>query len=201
MTRVTNFGLKRTYLEAGFSNDETPSKETALVEQSPTDPGPTISSEAAPPKKKRKRTPKSKRDGNLTKNDAESKGEAGKNGSEDVTVKSVPATGKSAKKNKKNKERLKKFPILKQDVESELAKNSWRRRVLLAERKAMQQRIVLLLRNPQKTMMGKRSQQMWLEFATDVGRRDTLFHDVKNLQIQQIPIPMLLVLSVKGKGI
>lgn len=63
---------------------------------------------------------------------------------------------------------------------------------------------------------------MWLEFATgeilislnfhiakkkktksniDAGQRDTLFRGVKNLQIQQIPIPMLLVLSVKGKGI
>ena len=110
MTRATDFGIKRTYLEAGFSkNDETPSKETALVEQSSTDP--TASSEAAPPKKKRKRTPKSKRDGNLTKNDAESKGEAVKNGSEGVTVESgttsVPASGKSAKKNKRNKERRK----------------------------------------------------------------------------------------------
>ena len=107
MTRVTNFGLKRTYLEAGFSNDETPSKETTVVQQSPT--GPTVPTEVAPPKKKRKRTPKSKRDGNLTKNDAESKGEAGKN-TEDVTVESgttVPATGKSAKKNKRNKERRK----------------------------------------------------------------------------------------------
>ena len=108
MTRVTDFGLKRTYLEAGFSNDETPSKKTALVDQSSTNP--TASTEVAPPKKKRKRTPKSKRDGNLTKNDAESKGEAGKNGSEDVTVKSdttAPTTGKSAKKNKRNKERRK----------------------------------------------------------------------------------------------
>ena len=109
MTRATDFGIKRTYLEAGFSNDETPSKETALVEKSLTDP--TASSEAAPPKKKRKRTPKSKRDGNLTKNDAESKGEAVKNDSEGATVESgttsVPASGKSAKKNKRNKERRK----------------------------------------------------------------------------------------------
>ena len=113
MTRVTNFGLKRTYLEAGFSNDETPSKEALIVpegEESSTgihDPKP--SSEAAPPKKKRKRTPKSKRDGNLTKNAAESKGEEGKKGDTgDVTVESgttVPATGKSAKRNKRNKER------------------------------------------------------------------------------------------------
>lgn len=109
MTRVTNFGLKRTYLEAGFSNDETPSKEADLIvpggEQSSTDPTP-----AAPPKKKRKRTPKSKRDGNLTKNAAEGKGEAGKNDTENVTVEigaTVPATGKSAKKNKRNKERRK----------------------------------------------------------------------------------------------
>jgi zinc finger CCHC domain-containing protein 9 len=113
MTRVTNFGLKRTYLEAGFSNDETPSKETALTVPSTGIHDPSASSEVAPPKKKRKRTPKSKRDGNLTKNAAESKGEAGKklNGdTEEVKVESgttVPTTGKSAKKNKKNKERRK----------------------------------------------------------------------------------------------
>jgi zinc finger CCHC domain-containing protein 9 len=115
MTRVTSFGLKRTYLEAGFSNDETPSKETALIvpggEQTSTGiHDPTASSEAAPPKKKRKRTPKSKRDGNLTKNAAESKGEAGKDLKGDVKVESVttvPATGKSAKRNKRNKERRK----------------------------------------------------------------------------------------------
>ena len=35
----------------------------------------------------------------------------------------------------------------------------------------------------------------------DVGQRDTLFRAVRSLQIQRIPIPMLLVLSVKGKGI
>ena len=116
MTRVTNFGLKRTYLEAGFSNDQTPSKETVSIvpeggQSSTGNHDPTTSSEAAPPKKKRKRTPKSKRDGNLAKNAAESKGEIGKNvkgDTEDVTAESgttAPATGKSAKKNKKNKER------------------------------------------------------------------------------------------------
>jgi hypothetical protein len=40
-----------------------------------------------------------------------------------------------------------------------------------------------------------------LKSIIDVDQRDTLFRDVKSLQIQQIPIPMLLVLSVKGKGI
>ena len=39
------------------------------------------------------------------------------------------------------------------------------------------------------------------ESNIDVDRRDTLFRAVKNLQIQQIPIPTLLVLSVKGKDI
>ena len=113
MTRVTNFGIKRTYLEAGFSNDETPSKETALTVSSAGIPDPSSSSEAPPPKKKRKRTPKSKRDGNLLKNTAESKGEVGEKineGTEDVKVESgttVPTTGKSAKKNKRNKERRK----------------------------------------------------------------------------------------------
>jgi hypothetical protein len=40
-----------------------------------------------------------------------------------------------------------------------------------------------------------------LKSNIDVGQRNTPFRAVKNLQIQQIPIPMLLVLSVKGKGI
>ena len=116
MTRVTNFGIKRTYLEAGFSNDQAPSNETALIvpggEKSST--GKHDPSEAAPPRKKRKRTPKSKRDGNLTKNAAESKGDEGKNvkgDTDDATTvengTTVPATqaGKSAKRNKRNKER------------------------------------------------------------------------------------------------
>ena len=119
MTRVTNFGIKRTYLEAGFSNDETPSTNTDLVDK-PLNGihDPSASSEVSPPKKKRKRTPKSKRDGNLTK---KPEGEAEKNGSDDVTVKSsdttVPATGKSAKKKRKpakikrNKERSKSLLI------------------------------------------------------------------------------------------
>ena len=116
MTRVTNFGIKRTYLEAGFSNDETPSTETVDKPSNGIN-DPSASSEVSPPKKKRKRTPKSKRDGNLTK---EPEGEAEKNGSDDVTVKSsdttVPATGKSAKKRKpakikRNKERSKSLLI------------------------------------------------------------------------------------------
>ena len=115
MTRVTNFGLKRTYLEAGFSNDE--SKETALVtggEPSPSkihDPS-NPSSEAPPPKKKRKRTPKSKRDGNLAKVSVEAKDETRENesqkGDAEASVKSgttAPATGKSAKRKKKNREK------------------------------------------------------------------------------------------------
>ena len=53
MMRVTNFGLKRTYLEAGFSNDDPPSKETALVpgggERSPAEiRNPTATSSEAP---------------------------------------------------------------------------------------------------------------------------------------------------------
>ncbi|PPR04375.1 hypothetical protein CVT26_004213 [Gymnopilus dilepis] len=74
MTRVTNFGRKRTYLQAGFSHDNDPvttqpeaSTSTATVQSNTTD---AVTDQAvdndtpAPPaKKKRKRTPKSKRDG------------------------------------------------------------------------------------------------------------------------------------------
>jgi zinc finger CCHC domain-containing protein 9 len=112
MTRVTNFGIKRTHLEAGFSNNETPSKETAIGGRSSVGINdPTASSEAPPPKKKRKRTPKSKRDGNLAKYAAEKKDETRENDSlkEDDSAENgatAPATtGKSAKRNKRNKER------------------------------------------------------------------------------------------------
>ena len=126
MTRVTNFGIKRTHLEAGFSNDDTPSKEIAIEGQSSVGiHDPTVSSEAPPPKKKRKRTPKSKRDGNLAKNATEKRDETRENDSlkghtEDDPVEngaSPPATGKSAKRNKRNKERRNKgklFPEIPQ---------------------------------------------------------------------------------------
>ncbi|KAJ7449874.1 hypothetical protein FB451DRAFT_741840 [Mycena latifolia] len=60
MTRVTNFGIKRTYVQAGFSEaDAAPVEEPIAAE--PTEPAP-------PPKKKRKRTKMSQRDGNKAKN-------------------------------------------------------------------------------------------------------------------------------------
>lgn len=77
MTRVTNFGRKRTYVQAGFANEddaiaaEQPQASTSTANlASNTDKSDTVTEEAvnidtpAPPaKKKRKRTPKSKRDG------------------------------------------------------------------------------------------------------------------------------------------
>ncbi|KAJ7097866.1 hypothetical protein B0H15DRAFT_937262 [Mycena belliarum] len=60
MTRVTNFGIKRTYVQAGFSEavKEVVAEPVAMV---PSEPAP-------PPKKKRKRTKMSQRDGNKAKN-------------------------------------------------------------------------------------------------------------------------------------
>ncbi|KAJ7709840.1 hypothetical protein B0H17DRAFT_1155692 [Mycena rosella] len=62
MTRVTNFGIKRTYVQAGFSD----AAAAAAVEQPVTAVVP--DAEAPPPKKKRKRTKMSQRDGNKAKN-------------------------------------------------------------------------------------------------------------------------------------
>ena len=75
MTRATNFGRKRTYVQAGFTEHEashsaavdTPQPESSpialktnnLIGNEPTQ----DAAAAPPPKKKRKRTPKSKRDG------------------------------------------------------------------------------------------------------------------------------------------
>lgn len=75
MTRATNFGRKRTYVQAGFTDHEashcptvdTPQSESSTAALKNNDLNgnePTQDATAAPPpKKKRKRTPKSKRDG------------------------------------------------------------------------------------------------------------------------------------------
>ncbi|KAF5328672.1 hypothetical protein D9619_011651 [Psilocybe cf. subviscida] len=78
MTRVTNFGIKRTYVQAGFAEpDDTPqpsgSTRTSNSELTSGENG-SASAEslsATPAKKKRKRTPKSKRDGHAAERAAE----------------------------------------------------------------------------------------------------------------------------------
>ncbi|KAF8149481.1 hypothetical protein B0H34DRAFT_667709 [Crassisporium funariophilum] len=128
MTRVTSFGRKRTYLEAGFAQDGPqagasesgePRVELQLSGSNMTgqaDPNVPIT---APPKKKRKRTPMSKRDNYVPPNsiaDIKGTGEEGHDGAagglsaegvEKGPTKAL-AGGKAAKKNKKNKERRQK---------------------------------------------------------------------------------------------
>ncbi|KAJ7774515.1 hypothetical protein DFH07DRAFT_102143 [Mycena maculata] len=66
MTRVTNFGIKRTYVQAGFSEPDKPAVEEPVASE----PNP----EVPPPKKKRKRTKMTQRDGNKAKTAAVQKG-------------------------------------------------------------------------------------------------------------------------------
>ncbi|KAF8971225.1 hypothetical protein BDZ97DRAFT_1651625 [Flammula alnicola] len=74
MTRVTDFGRKRTHLQAGFAEDDIPSNADVDIHQLSstvlkTDHADQVEASTSqetsvpPPKKKRKRTPKSKRDG------------------------------------------------------------------------------------------------------------------------------------------
>ncbi|KAJ6547627.1 hypothetical protein B0H19DRAFT_1033564 [Mycena capillaripes] len=94
MTRVTNFGIKRTYVQAGFSAD--------AVEE-PVAPEPT--SEALPtppPKKKRKRTKMSQRDGNKAKNAAMQEGDAEQTNTEPAPPPAQPLP-KPTKKSKPKK--------------------------------------------------------------------------------------------------
>ncbi|KAF8070055.1 hypothetical protein FPV67DRAFT_998730 [Lyophyllum atratum] len=112
MTRITNFGRKRTYLEAGFSNDPQgdPSKSNAAIERSAqVEGGGEIN---APPKKKRKRTKVSMRDGNTGVKAAEAAAELERRKAEAESRKTGedgPAPlSKSAKKKKRDKDRKEK---------------------------------------------------------------------------------------------
>lgn len=64
MTRVTNFGIKRTYVQAGFA-DAAAAVEVPVASEPASEAQP-----VPPPKKKRKRTKMSQRDGNKAKNAA-----------------------------------------------------------------------------------------------------------------------------------
>ncbi|KAJ7172415.1 hypothetical protein C8R46DRAFT_1085876 [Mycena filopes] len=94
MTRVTNFGIKRTYVQAGFDN-------AAAEEAVPEPAAPAEETPAAPPKKKRKRTKMSQRDGNKAKNAALQEGAA--EGTAAEPAPSVPPPPKPAKKVKPKK--------------------------------------------------------------------------------------------------
>lgn len=92
MTRVTNFGIKRTYVQAGFSAAD--AVEEPVAPEPASDPLP-----APPPKKKRKRTKMSQRDGNKAKNTAMQEG-----GAEETNTDSAPPVAQpSAKPVKKSK--------------------------------------------------------------------------------------------------
>ncbi|KAJ7111578.1 hypothetical protein C8R43DRAFT_1041471 [Mycena crocata] len=103
MTRVTNFGIKRTYVQAGFS--EPPAAEELVASVAPEPSSETQS--APPPKKKRKRTKMSQRDGNKAKTPEGADSEAI---AESTTL--VPASVKPKPSTKKPKPKKKKTPYV-----------------------------------------------------------------------------------------
>ncbi|KAJ3510136.1 hypothetical protein NLJ89_g4847 [Agrocybe chaxingu] len=131
MTRITNFGRKRTYLQAEFAPDEpkpSTSSPTAISSHSRQQTYDENSHEALkdsstlpPPKKKRKRTPKSKRDGYAAQKAAEAAAAAGDGGSAvadpSINMDAGPSdmleepkkSSKSAKKKIREKKRKEKF--------------------------------------------------------------------------------------------
>lgn len=118
MTRVTNFGRKRTYVDSGLGPQADPETTYSLQDERAND-DPTVEEAAVeavpPPKKKRKRTKMSKRDGNAAAKAAIAGGDAGAK-SQDVDIEEKgeevneivtpkPALSKSAKKKKRERER------------------------------------------------------------------------------------------------
>ena len=105
MTRITNFGRKRTYVQAGFSGAD---NDATLVQRNvPLDDpisnklaDPESTHAQPPPKKKRKRTPKSKRDGHGTVKKVE--GDAEKDSQGEEKVKDAQEESGISKKTKKS---------------------------------------------------------------------------------------------------
>jgi zinc finger CCHC domain-containing protein 9 len=93
MTRVTNFGIKRTYVQAGFDAAAVEEKEPVALSEPASDALP-----APPPKKKRKRTKMSQRDGNKAKNAAMQEG-----ATEEANSESAPPPAQPPKPAKKSK--------------------------------------------------------------------------------------------------
>jgi hypothetical protein len=103
MTRITNFGRKRTYVEAGFANDalvEEPAEPQASTSTLPSESQPR---DQAPPKKKRKRTKKPKESGG---NDGEgAQSTEGKTQDVGSSEQAKPAPKKKPKAQRKTKGR------------------------------------------------------------------------------------------------
>lgn len=101
MTRVTNFGRKRKYLEAGFATDLT----TTSTEQPGANTADDDQADAVPPKEKRKRTKKPKVDGGdeQTSSGVEAEGEASGQGKREgpsvgqkkATMREKPKSGRT----------------------------------------------------------------------------------------------------------
>ncbi|KAG5636324.1 hypothetical protein H0H81_008408 [Sphagnurus paluster] len=104
MTRITNFGRKRTYVEAGFESNTLETQVETLNNIEGNGDPPT------PPKKKRKRTKPSMRDGNTGVKAAEAAAERERRKAEAEAraQNGQPVLSKSAKKKKRDKDRKEK---------------------------------------------------------------------------------------------
>ena len=107
MTRITNFGRKRTYLE---SSTDSQGEGSGTMKNQLQDHAEVVDSGASapPPKKKRKRTPKSKRDGHGTRPMGSAPDEEAKDvspGENALPDAEADKPSKSSKKEKKKKER------------------------------------------------------------------------------------------------
>lgn len=114
MTRATDFGRKRTYVAAGFASEPQESTNVSATAASiPQESHNAVDiADQPPPKKKRKRTKMSKRDGNAAKNAAGELSTEGvavvpkpTNGGEEGEAKEVGPSKTTAKKNKKKRQK------------------------------------------------------------------------------------------------
>jgi len=108
MTRVTNFGRKRTYLEAGFGSADQPEDVTALSPSGQDVVGPDISSQKSsnadgePPEKKRKRIRKKRPAESISSPEGDKDGRTAGN-NKDSAVTEADATMNPTKKALKKK--------------------------------------------------------------------------------------------------
>ncbi|KAG6853775.1 hypothetical protein C0991_001486 [Blastosporella zonata] len=210
MTRITNFGRKRTYLEASSNDQDDQENISAGAEASGNGPATETDADiAAPPKKKRKRTKPSMRDGNTGVKAAEAALEREK---KILEAEARAASGETAPLTKSAKKRLRECGKKEKALKAPpIPPSEWRRQKRIDEKLvattcyACRKTGHAAKDCPEAAKLpsedGEKAKATGICYsALDVAQRNTPFRDARNLPTHLILFLLLHVSFVTAKG-